>query len=256
MREKSLTDIHWDERAKQHSDYQEVNIGDIQQRELENDFILRYLQPGDRVLEVGCGNGFSTKLFRENVAHIDAFDFSEEMISKARQVVGEKNNRFFYDDVLNISSCHTTYNKVICVRVLINLRNLDEQRVAIKNIVSRIELGGMLLMVEGFEEGFKNLSSLRCKLGLNNVVPARINFYSSISDIESVIHENFDILEDYHLGFYDIMTRVLYPMLINNENVVHNTTFHEKMMMLAREFNPDDFKIYSRLRCLALKRVR
>ena len=57
---KTNTDHHWNDRAASVENDEEVNIMDIFQRELEYDYVCKYLGPTMRVLEVGCGNGFST----------------------------------------------------------------------------------------------------------------------------------------------------------------------------------------------------
>jgi len=93
---KSSTDLHWNERAARIENDIEVNIMDIFQRELEYDYVCRYLTKEMKVLEVGCGNGFSTGRFRPLVKHIDAFDYAENMIARAREKLGETNNRFIH----------------------------------------------------------------------------------------------------------------------------------------------------------------
>ncbi len=81
-----------------------------------------------RVLEVGCGNGYSSAVFRKCVQHLDGFDQSENMVARAKTTCGETNNRFLVDNVLAPSSAIAgPYDAVICVRVLINLRNYNEQ---------------------------------------------------------------------------------------------------------------------------------
>jgi predicted TPR repeat methyltransferase len=95
---KSSTDQHWNDRAASMENDIEVNIMDIFQRELEYDYVCRYLTSAMTVLEVGCGNGFSTNRFRGLVKHIDAFDYSENMIERARAKFGETNNRFIQDN--------------------------------------------------------------------------------------------------------------------------------------------------------------
>ena len=97
---KTATDIHWNERAASVADDIEVNIMDIFQRDLEYDYVGPYLSSDQRILEVGCGNGFSTERFRELVAHVDAMDYAENMIERARERVGERNNRFILDNIL------------------------------------------------------------------------------------------------------------------------------------------------------------
>ena len=52
---KSSTDLHWNERAARIENDIEVNIMDIFQRELEYDYVCRYLTKEMKVLEVGQG---------------------------------------------------------------------------------------------------------------------------------------------------------------------------------------------------------
>ena len=51
--------------------------------------IADLVEPGSRVLEVGCGNGFSTERFRALVEHVDAFDYAENTVERARTAFGE-----------------------------------------------------------------------------------------------------------------------------------------------------------------------
>ncbi|WP_299949696.1 class I SAM-dependent methyltransferase, partial [uncultured Ruegeria sp.] len=57
----------------------------------------RHLSPQDRVLEFGCGTGTTALIHAPKVAHIDAIDYSSEMISIAQEkakVQGIKNVNF------------------------------------------------------------------------------------------------------------------------------------------------------------------
>ena len=56
---------------------------------------------------------------------------------------------------------------------LINLRDLDEQRLAIRNMARQTKSGGLLILAEGFTEGFYALNALRTEVGLPDVTPAR-----------------------------------------------------------------------------------
>jgi len=169
---KTQTDRHWNDRAASVENDIEVNIMDIFQRELEYDAICGYLSPDMRVLEVGCGNGFSTRRFRELVAHVDAFDYADNMIERAKHSVGETNNRFFLDNVLDPKHFDGPYDTVICVRVLINLADLEQQRQALRNMTEATRSGGLLILAEGFTEGFDELSHVRTDAGLSPVAPA------------------------------------------------------------------------------------
>jgi len=246
--QKSSTDIHWSKRAESVEKDVEVNIMDIFQRELEYDYICKYLTKDMTVLEVGCGNGFSTERFRALVKHVDAFDYSAEMIERAKGRFGEKNNSFFVDNLLDPRTISRQYECVICVRVLINLRNLQEQLTAIENLQAFVKPGGMLILVEGFTEGFFALSQLRAKVGMPKVEPAAINFYSSSEEVLPTMEETMELEDKFHLGAYDFLTRVVYPLVVGPENAKSNTNFSESCAKLAAQFNPDDFEQLSRVK--------
>jgi SAM-dependent methyltransferase len=251
---KSLTDLHWNDRALSVENDAEVNLMDIFQREIEYDYVCRYLAPEMRVLEVGCGNGFSTARFRPLVAHIDAFDYAEQMIERARKSFGETNNRFIHDDILDPQHLQTSYDTVICVRVLINLADLSQQTRAIANVANLTRRGGLLILAEGYTDGFDNLNDLRRTVDLPPIVPASINFYSSRAELEPTLNESFVLEDVFHLGAYDYLTRVLYPLVVGPENAESNTNFSERCSELARAFNPDTFAPLSRMQGLVLRR--
>jgi SAM-dependent methyltransferase len=227
---------------------------DIFQRELEYEYLCRYLTKEMNVLEVGCGNGFSTNRFRDLVKHVDAFDYAENMIERARATFGETNNRFIHDNVLVPKNLGSAYDAVICVRVLINLQNLEEQRQAARNLARLVKPNGILILVEGFVEGFKVLTELRRRLDLPPVEPAKINFYSSLDDLLPELRKDLEIEDSFHLGAYDYLTRVFYPLIVGAENARHNSVFSEKCQEIAREFNPNCFAELSRVRGLVMRK--
>ena len=251
---KTDTDQHWNQRAASVANDAEVNLMDIFQRNLEYDHVCRHLAADMSVLEVGCGNGYSTRRFRELVRHIDAMDYAEQMIERARTTIGETNNTFILDDILEPRYLRGPYDTVICVRVLINLANLEEQRLAFRNMASVIRPGGLLILAEGFRDGFIELSGLRLRMGLPAIEPARINFYSSVSDLSDLFADEFEVESRFHLGSYDFLTRVVYPMIVGADNVRHNTVFSERCEDIAREFNPDQFESLSRMKGLVLRK--
>jgi SAM-dependent methyltransferase len=252
---KTQTDLHWNDRASSVENDVEVNIMDIFQRELEYVAICGFLTREMRVLEVGCGNGFSTNRFRSFVAEIDAFDYAESMVDRAKRSFGEQNNRFFVDNLLDPRSLKGTYDTVICVRVLINLANLDQQKLALRNMAEATRRGGLLILAEGFTEGFGALNELRHTLGISPVQPAPINFYSSVEDLRPEWERCFELEDTFHLGAYDYLTRVVYPQVAGEENVRHNSVFSERCSELARTFNPDCYAPLSRMRGFVLRRV-
>lgn len=252
---KTFTDQHWNERATSVADDIEVNIMDVFQRELEYDYVCAHLEPGMRVLEVGCGNGYSTQRFRELVEHVDAFDYAENMIERARQRIGERNNTFIHDNVLEPVQLEGSYDCIVCVRVLINLTSLEQQRLALRNLDRLLRQGGLLIIAEGFTEGFEELSAIRERVGLPPVEPASINFYSGMGELLTELEQTYEEIDRFHLGAYDYLTRVVYPQVAGPDNVRHNTVFSERSAELARAFNPDCFEALSRMRGFVLRKL-
>jgi len=251
---KSKTDIHWDKRALLQRDDEKVNIGDTVQRELETLFILSVLQEEDRVLEVGCGNGYLTRILREKAQFVDAFDFSNNMIEQAKKYAGEENNRFFRDNILMPANTSPPYDTIICVRVLINLRGIDEQITAINNMAELLKPGGKLVLVEGFRDGFDVLDELRNQVALPSIEPAKINLYTRFSQIQHILEEHFIMGATFHTGMFDFLTRVVYPLLAGADQVVEAGEFHRKILPLASVCNPQTFEKFGRLKGMELLR--
>ena len=65
------------------------------QRMLEIDEALRYIPPGKLILDVGCGNGYSTAIFARQAEHVLAIDYSEAMIARAKREYGATPNITF-----------------------------------------------------------------------------------------------------------------------------------------------------------------
>ncbi len=251
---KSETDLHWDDKALAELEPDIVNIEDIYQRQMELQYICENLTRDMVVMEAGCGNGYSTNVFRELVSHIDAFDYSQYMIARAKSVYGETNNRFIQDNVLDFESPDILmqYDTVICVRVLINLQSIEEQRQALSNLAVKVRRGGLLILFEGFKDGFDALDKLRGEAGLMPLEPAKINHYPYMGNIIPNLPQKYITLRRYHLGTYDFLTRVFYPML---NKPLRNTTFHQKAALLASKCNPMELEQYSRMRGFIFKRI-
>lgn len=254
--QKSDTDQFWDKRARTEEDDAKVNISDTTQRDFELDFVLPNILPTDRVVEIGCGNGFVAEKLRQKAAFVDSFDYSANMVDRARSTFGEQNNRFFQDSILDPRDVAPPYDVAICIRVLINLRNLEEQIVAVQNIAAMLRPGGRLILVEGYKDGFETLNELRQQVGIPAMKPAAINFYSYLCDLRPVLEEYFEVHDAFHTGLFDLLTRVVYPTLVGAEKATGHAEFHERLEPLVRVFNVDELRPLSRVRGLLCRRRR
>lgn len=250
---KSNTDLHWNERAAQEADDAKVNIGDTAQREVELHYIAPNLRATDKLLEVGCGNGYLTNRLREIVKHVDAFDYAENMVERGKRLFGEKNNRFFHDNLLAPQHFNGPYDAILCVRVLINLRNLAEQQQAIRNLAAALRPGGRLILAEGFMDGFEALNSLRADAALPPLEPAAINYYSRKAELMPTIEELFTVESSFHSGMFDVLTRVAYPAAVGHQNA-QTSAYHDHILQLAIKLNGPELAPYGRIQGMILEK--
>jgi ubiquinone/menaquinone biosynthesis C-methylase UbiE len=249
----TATDTHWTERAREVADPAAVSIEDTYQRELELDFVCRHLHPGDRLLEVGCGNGYNTTRFRPLVGSVDAFDYSAAMIERAKTDYPNAGVRYAVASVLDPDTAAPgSYDVVVCIRTLINLADLADQRTAVSNMLRWLRLGGRLILVEGFANGFRELDALRTAMGLPTLKPAAINTYSDVRDLYDIVADGNEIVAKFHTGTWDLLTRVALPQIAGPEQGVG--PFHPTLLALANVIGNDRTERYARVRGWVVKR--
>lgn len=251
---KSSTDEYWNQRAITEPELAKVNMPDTVQRDLELQFVFKHLWPAARMVEIGSGNGYVSQQLRTNVAFVDAFDYAENMVDRARSTYGETNNRFFHDNVLDPQFAKGPYDIALCVRVLMNLRDFEEQKTAVHHIARMLRPGGRLILIEGFRDGFETLTSYRQSIGLTPVIPAPHNFHSRLADFIPMIHEHFIVEQTWHTGLYDFLTRIVFPQLVGAENATKPGDFHAKIEPIVRANDGPDMARFARVHGFALAR--
>jgi 2-polyprenyl-3-methyl-5-hydroxy-6-metoxy-1,4-benzoquinol methylase len=79
----------WDERMAEGNDFFQILIWPATER-------LLGLKPGERVLDIACGNGLTCRRMAAEGAEVVAFDFAEEMIARARQRTSDGSGAITY----------------------------------------------------------------------------------------------------------------------------------------------------------------
>ncbi|TMF54263.1 MAG: class I SAM-dependent methyltransferase [Chloroflexi bacterium] len=207
----------WDGRAKDdrlQGTY--VTMADRNQRMLEIDEALRYITPGKLVLDVGCGNGYSTAIFAKQAEVILAIDYSEAMIERAKREYGAiPNITFEVQDILKpLPYVEKHFDVAIAQRCLINLATWENQQRAIEHIARVIKPGGYFVMQEGTRQGREGLNQLREKMGLPRMPEVEFNSDLDETTLWPFLERHFEIVEVRRYGLYDLIARVVHPLLV------------------------------------------
>jgi SAM-dependent methyltransferase len=226
----------------------QVTHPDQNQRILEIEVLLSYLPRGMRILDVGCGNGFSTGVFAEYASYILGIDSSTAMIQRAKNEFGQLPNvEFQVQDVVKLEGLAKSFDVVISQRCLINLTTWGAQQKAITNIAKVLKPGGYFFLQEGTQQGREQLNQVREFFGLGQMPKVKYNLDLDEQKLWPFIRRYFDIIEIRRFGLYDLISRVVHPILVSPSEPQYDAKINEVarrisaklrgMGYLSREFS-------------------
>ncbi len=207
----------WDGRALDASnDDSQVTHRDVWQRWLEIETIRQYLRPADRLLDVGCGAGYTTLQVAGDVAEAVGVDFSAEMITRAvKASAGRANTRFEQADVMSLAPRTLgTFDVVLSSRCLINLPDWAAQQAALSNIAAMVRPGGRFIFVEGLRDGRDRLNLVRQQMGLDVMPTVWHNVDFVEADLLAFLGRDYTLLDRRHFGVYDFVARIVHPLMV------------------------------------------
>jgi SAM-dependent methyltransferase len=220
----------WTKQANDHGTAPAASWSDQHVIEMEIRQIMEYLRDGDHVLDVGCANGYSTVQYAARKAiDICGLDYVPEMIAKARERVAglESTLRGKVDFVVGDISALTTnsdaYDKVIVVRVVINLGNPERQLQALRECARTLKKGGLLLLSEATIQGWRKLNDLRREWGLPDIPMPPFNLYVDCAKLVDALKPQLQLVDlvDFASTYY-VGTRLLKPLLAQALNLDMN----------------------------------
>jgi ubiquinone/menaquinone biosynthesis C-methylase UbiE len=212
----------WTEQALKHGQSPAASWSDQMVIEMEIREILKHLSDDDRVLDVGCANGYSTVqfAFHKSIA-IRGLDYIPEMIEQARsRVAGLETGlrgtvEFGVGDITALCEPEAAFDKVVVIRVLINLSEWSRQVKALRECARVLKAGGTLLLSEATIQGWQRLNKFRREWGLTDIPMPPFNQYLDQEQVVSAAPTELELVEisDFASTYY-VGTRVLKPLLI------------------------------------------
>lgn len=190
--------------------------------EMEIRELLKHLADGDRVLDIGCANGYSTVRFasQRRIA-IRGLDYIPEMIEQARlRLAGLGNSlrgkiEFEVGDIMALREPSAAYDKVVVIRVLINLGEWSRQEQALRECARLLRPGGVLLLSEATIQGWERLNRLRREWALPDISIPPFNRYLDQEQVVSAAAPELELVEICNFAStYYVGTRILKPLFI------------------------------------------
>jgi SAM-dependent methyltransferase len=198
------------------------------QRLLENQVLLAALPASARVLDVGCGNGFSTARLAERAGEVVGIDYSPAMIERARREHGHlRNVTFAVQDVLALDLPPASFDGVVSQRCLINLTSWEDQQQAIRSLAGVLKPGGSFIMQEGTRQGREALNRARERLGLPRMPPVAYNLDFDEERLWPFLETCFAVVEVRRFGLYDLISRIVHPLLVRPEEPRYEARINE-----------------------------
>jgi O-antigen biosynthesis protein len=109
-------------------------------------FACKWLRDADRVLEVGCGEGFGCNFFSRHVAYVAGLDLDAEDVARCAARYQRDNLHFFAGDILQPAQPpQPEYDAVVSFEMIEHVSQADGRRM-VANCAAYLKDGGLLIL--------------------------------------------------------------------------------------------------------------
>lgn len=210
----------WEENARKYKTSPKASWGDLlMQREIST--LREYLINGDKILDVGCANGYSTiGIVKNKDVKIVGVDYSEEMIKHANAAKRrlspqiKKRLTFQVGNALSLKFMPSSFDKIISIRCFCNLATEENQKKALLEVWRILKPGGTFLLSEPTKQGLKKINGLRIKLALEPLKEPWHNLYLDEKKFTVFTKKYFKVKVKNFSSSYYLISRFIYPSII------------------------------------------
>jgi SAM-dependent methyltransferase len=211
----------WTRQAQEHGQSPAASWSDVSVIQMEIREILKWLDDEDEVLDVGCANGYSTINFSsQKKIRIRGLDYIPQMIEEANArltAFGDSLKgvaEFGTGDITALKEPSNRYDKVVVIRVLINLGDWDNQLRGLRECARVLKPDGLLLLSEATLQGWHKLNEFRREWGLPDIPMPPFNTYLDQDRVAQCAAPELELVEIVNFASsYFVGTRILKPLL-------------------------------------------
>ena len=224
---------YWENKAQEGGADPTITIRDHHFRELEINTVKRFLRPEDRVLDIGCGNGYSTLRYAESVKEIVGVDYSPAMIEAAGCMLEDApartqhNTSFRVEDARDLTDVDQAYTRVVMERCLINIPDRLQQIDAAREAGRVLKDGELFLLAEVTLQGHEQVNKYREMFGLEKLKVHWHNTYIDEPAFLAGIANTFDVVEIIRFGMYGFLSKVVHPLMVQPEEPAFDAAINE-----------------------------
>jgi ubiquinone/menaquinone biosynthesis C-methylase UbiE len=211
---------YWAEQARVHGESPAASWSDRRVIELEIAAIGSRLDAAMEVLDVGCANGYSSAHYAQRCARVVGVDYVPEMIENASArrdaLPADVRSRlgFAVGDVMELEYADAAFDCVISTRVIINLPSWEKQERGLEECARVLRPGGLFLLSEATEQGWRRLNALRNEWNLPDIPMPSFNRYVDEEQITAALTPQFELIEiENFASSYYVATRIAKPLL-------------------------------------------
>jgi tRNA (uracil-5-)-methyltransferase TRM9 len=119
--------------------------------------LKKYANSGDKILDLGCGNGRLSELFKkEDNCNYFGTDFSKELIAIARKKY--KNEKFYLANALKLPFLSDQFDMVYCLSVFHHIPSSEYRIIFLKEIMRVLKPNGKVVLTVWNLKGKKNVN--------------------------------------------------------------------------------------------------
>lgn len=216
----------WDDFARKYGLDCRASTPDAYLVDLEIRTLSKYIGNGERILDIGCGNGYTfIKLAQKKAIEVIGIDISPEMIKCAKQMLGNHMGKlkgkvqFELGNILSpdfVERFEEDYfDTVLTKRTLINVLSWAEQKEVIIKILRFLKPKGKYIMIESTTQGYENMNRLRERLKIARTPIRWHNNYLDEEKLLPFLNQKFEIIciRNFSSTYY-IGSRVIQPLIL------------------------------------------
>lgn len=169
-------------------------------REILQKFIDCFVNGGTirpRILDLGCGAGYDSKLLSEYGAKVVGVDLSDKQIEVAKQNL--PNGKFFVGDITDKLDNLGKFDGVLCLATIMHI-DIEKMKSTFENIANILHEGGLLL-ISAFDGVGKNVNKSYVKVN-NEIYDQNFNNYNAEA-VCTFAHPHLKLVDTWKFDDFD-----------------------------------------------------